>query len=152
MKNFLSVRYSFCRNHVIIFTNISSQIKKKEVMNLGNDSEIMTLDAKEIRNRIYAIRGKQVMLDSDLAELYRTQTKIFNQAVNRNIERFPERFRFRLTKEEFASLRSQIVTSNGRGGRRYMPFVRANGRGPLHRLRTLRKGMSGFCDYGGGAA
>ena len=121
-------------------------------MNLGNDSEIMTLDAKEIRNRIYTIRGKQVMLDSDLAELYRTQTKIFNQAVNRNIERFPERFRFRLTKEEFASLRSQIVTSNGRGGRRYMPFVRANGRGPLHRLRTLRKGMSGFCDYGGGAA
>lgn len=57
-------------------------------MNLENDSEIMTLDAKEIRNRIYTIRGKQVMLDSDLAELYRTQTKFFNQAVNRNIERF----------------------------------------------------------------
>ena len=123
MKNFLFVRYSFCRNHVIIITNISSKIKKKEVMNLENDSEIMTLDAKEIRNRIYTIRGKQVMLDSDLAELYRTQTKFFNQAVNRNIERFPERFRFRLTKEEFAALRSQIVTSNGRGGRRYMPFV-----------------------------
>ena len=48
-------------------------------MNLENDSEIMTLDAKEIRNRIYTIRGKQVMLDSDLAELYRTQTKFLTK-------------------------------------------------------------------------
>ena len=95
-------------------------------MTLENDSVIMILDAKERRNRIYTIRGKQVMLDSDLSELYRTQTKIFNQAVNRNIERFPERFRFQLTKEKFASLRSQIVTSNGRSGRRYMPLFLQN--------------------------
>jgi oligoribonuclease (3'-5' exoribonuclease) len=92
-------------------------------MFMENDSELVSIDANNIKRRIFTIRGKQVMLDSDLAELYRVQTKIFNQSVNRNIERFPEHFRFRLTKEEFASLRSQIVTSKGRGGRRYMPFV-----------------------------
>ena len=85
--------------------------------------EILSLDTGDIKSRIYTIRGKQVMLDSDLAELYQISTKAFNQSVNRNVERFPERFRFRLTKEEYTSLRSQFVTSNGRGGRRYMPFV-----------------------------
>lgn len=55
--------------------------------------------------------------------LYQVETKVFNQAVKRNIERFPERFRFQLTKEEYDSLRSQFVTSNGKGGRRYMPYV-----------------------------
>ena len=90
---------------------------------MENDTEVISLEAGDIKRRIFTIRGRQVMLDSDLAELYRIQTKIFNQSVNRNIERFPERFRFQLTKEEFTSLRSQIVTSKGRGGRRYMPFV-----------------------------
>lgn len=63
------------------------------------------------------------MLDSDLAMLYQVETKVFNQAVSRNIERFPENFRFQLTKEEFEALRSQIATSNGRGGRRYRPYM-----------------------------
>ena len=54
------------------------------------------------------IRGQQVMLDSDLAALYQVETKVFNQAVSRNIERFPENFRFQLTAEEYTSLRSQI--------------------------------------------
>ena len=63
------------------------------------------------------------MLDSDLAMLYQVETKVFNQAVSRNIERFPENFRFQLTKEEFDALRSQIATSNGRGGRRYRPYM-----------------------------
>ena len=85
--------------------------------------QTISLDANDIKRRILIIRGKQVMLDSDLAELYQIQSKAFNQSVNRNSERFPEHFRFRLTKEEYASLRSQFVTSNGRGGRRYMPFV-----------------------------
>lgn len=62
-------------------------------------------------------------MDSDLAMLYQVETKVFNQAVKRNIARFPEKFRFQLTKEEYDSLRSQIVTSNGKGGRRYMPYV-----------------------------
>ena len=64
------------------------------------------------------------MLDSDLAILYQVETKTFNQAVKRNIERFPENFRFQLKKEEYDSLRSQFVTSKeGRGGRRYLPYV-----------------------------
>lgn len=64
------------------------------------------------------------MLDSDLADLYGVPTKVFNQAVQRNAERFPDDFSFQLTPQEFAALRSQIVTSKvGHGGRRYLPFA-----------------------------
>ena len=80
-------------------------------------------DTKDIKSLIYVVRGQQVMLDSNLAMLYQVETKVFNQAVSRNIERFPENFRFQLTKEEFEALRSQIATSNGRGGRRYRPYM-----------------------------
>jgi ORF6N domain len=77
-----------------------------------------------IESRIYVVRGQNVMLDSELAELYEVTTKAFNQSVRRNRTRFPEDFMFQLTKDEDASLRSQIVTSKvGRGGRRYRPFV-----------------------------
>ncbi len=77
-----------------------------------------------IQNCIYLIRGQKVMLSTDLAELYGVSEKVLNQAVKRNAERFPDDFMFQLTAEEFADLRSQIVTSNvGRGGRRYVPFA-----------------------------
>ena len=77
-----------------------------------------------IERRIYVIRGQKVMLDADLAELYQVETRALNQAVNRNLDRFPQDFMFRLTAEEGESLRSQIVISNvGRGGRRYLPFA-----------------------------
>jgi hypothetical protein len=77
-----------------------------------------------IERRIYLVRGHKVMLDSELAELYQVSTKVFNQAVSRNRNRFPEDFMFQLTMEEDRSLRSQIVTSKvGRGGRRYRPYV-----------------------------
>ena len=76
----------------------------------------------DIKNMIYEIRGKQVMIDSDLAKLYQVETKVFMQSVKRNIKRFPENFMFQLDNEEYLSLRSQIVTSN-RGGRRYKPYV-----------------------------
>lgn len=66
----------------------------------------------DIKNMIYQVRGVQVMLDSDLAQLFNVETKVFNQAVKRNSERFPEDFMFQLTKIEYDSLRSQIVTSN----------------------------------------
>ncbi len=75
-----------------------------------------------IESRIYAIRGLQVMLDRDLAELYKVETKVFNQAVKRNIQRFPSEFRFQLSNDEDTDLRSQTVTSS-HGGRRYLPFV-----------------------------
>jgi len=78
-----------------------------------------------IHHKIYTLRGKQIMLDSDLAELYEVTTKIFNQAVKRNIERFPEDFMFQLTENEYVNLRSQFVTSSleQHGGRRYLPYV-----------------------------
>ena len=78
-----------------------------------------------IEKKIYLIRGHKVMLDSDLAELYGVSVKVLNQAVKRNISRFPEDFMFQLTKEEYDSLRSQIVTlKTGRGKhRKYLPYV-----------------------------
>ncbi|MCC6289914.1 MAG: ORF6N domain-containing protein [Chitinophagaceae bacterium] len=64
-----------------------------------------------IQNKIYEIRGQKVMLDFDLAELYNVETKVFNQAVKRNIESFPAEFMFKLDREEWEMMRSQIVTS-----------------------------------------
>lgn len=82
---------------------------------------------EEIKNLIYTIRGKQVMLDSDVAMLYHYETKNINKAVKRNIDRFPEEFCFQLTENEFQALRFQIGTSKQseefRGGRRYLPYV-----------------------------
>lgn len=79
-----------------------------------------------IKNKIYQVRGFQVMLDSELAEIYGIETKVFNQAVKRNEERFPESFRFQLTTDEEEALRSQIVTlkqlSRGQH-RKYKPYV-----------------------------
>ena len=81
----------------------------------------------DIKKMIYEIRGKQVMLDSDLAKLYQCKngTKSINQAVKRNIQRFPNDFYFQLTLEEYNSLKSQIGTSssNDYGGIRKMPYV-----------------------------
>ncbi|MDE3274963.1 MAG: ORF6N domain-containing protein [Verrucomicrobiota bacterium] len=91
-----------------------------------------------IRSRIFTIRGIQVMLDRDLAELYGVATKALNQAVKRNIERFPERYMFQLNKDDVANMRSQIVTLNSDnpgsilrsqivtsrwGGTRYLPYA-----------------------------
>ena len=81
---------------------------------------------EEIENLIYTIRGKQVMLDSDVANLYHYETKRINEVVNRNKQRFPERFCFQLTENEIKSLRSQFATlnKNGRGQhRKYLPYV-----------------------------
>lgn len=77
-----------------------------------------------IEKMIYVIRDHKVMLDKDLADLYEVETKVLNQAVKRNITRFPNDFMFQLTNDECDSLRSQIVTSKiGKGGRRYLPYV-----------------------------
>ena len=67
-------------------------------------------DIEVIKHRIYEVRGQRVMLDRDLAELYGVETKVLNQAVKRNIERFPEDFMFKLNKSEWVFLRSQFVT------------------------------------------
>ena len=75
-----------------------------------------------IQNKIYEIRGLRIMLDLDLAELYQVETRVLNQAVKRNIKRFPADFMFQLTPEEFSNLKSQFVTSSW-GGTRKMPFA-----------------------------
>ncbi|MFA6187756.1 MAG: ORF6N domain-containing protein [Sulfuricurvum sp.] len=100
--------------------------------------ELSTSIDDSIKNKIYTIRTMQVMVDSDLAELYGIETKVFNQAVKRNEDRFPSNFMFQLTYEEYESLRSQFVTldneevlrsqivtlENGRGKhRKYLPYV-----------------------------
>lgn len=81
------------------------------------------MELQVIQNKIYEVRGQKVMLDFDLAELYGSETKRLKEAVRRNLKRFPGDFMFELTKEEFESLRSQIASSNKRGGTRYMPFA-----------------------------
>jgi len=79
---------------------------------------------ESIANRIHLIRGHKVMLDRDLAELYRVEIRTLKQAVRRNIRRFPEDFMFELGKEEDDSLRSQTVTLKGRGQHtKYLPFA-----------------------------
>lgn len=116
---------------------------ENEVKDLEIQQEI---SSEEIKRLIYTIRGKQVMLDSDVARLYHYKTKVLNLTVRRNIERFPEEFCFQLTENEFETLRFQFGTSkqnesqnlrfqfetskqsteisnNLRGGRRYLPYV-----------------------------
>jgi hypothetical protein len=78
-----------------------------------------------IHHKIYALRGKQIMLDEDLAGLYQVETRRLNEQVKRNSERFPEDFMFQLSKEEYENLKSQFATSSlGQyGGRRKMPYA-----------------------------
>ncbi len=85
-------------------------------------SKSVHIPGEIVVNKIYVIRGIKAMIDRDLATLYEVETKVFNQAVKRNIDRFPEDFMFQLTKEEAANLRSQFVTSSW-GGARYLPFA-----------------------------
>ena len=75
-----------------------------------------------VTSKIYIVRNKKIMLDRDLAELYEVETRVLNQAVSRNMERFPGEFMFQLTPEEFEILKSQFVTSSW-GGTRKMPFA-----------------------------
>jgi hypothetical protein len=79
-------------------------------------------EAIPIKDLIHELRGQKVMIDSDLAKLYQVDTKVLNQAVKRNIKRFPDDFMFQLTKDEWGSLRSQIVTFED-DIRKYRPYV-----------------------------
>ena len=87
-------------------------------------SDNNSIHSQQISELIYTIRGRQVMLDSDLASLYRVETKNLNRAVKRNSERFPEKFCFQLTESEAVNLRFQFGTSSlHHGGRRYLPIA-----------------------------
>ena len=88
------------------------------------DNELIRVDNKDIKNLIYTIRNKQVMLDSDVVKLYNYETKFINLTVKRNKKRFPKEFCFQLQQKEFVNLRLQIATSSldnkdSYGGRRY---------------------------------
>jgi hypothetical protein len=96
---------------------------------MAKSKKLRLISAELVMNKIYFIRGQKVMLDRDLAEMYNVETKVLNQAVRRNIYRFPEDFMFQLKRAEFENLKSQFVTSSlstgkaGWGGVRKMPFV-----------------------------
>jgi hypothetical protein len=87
--------------------------------------KVVKIASEGIQNLIYFIRGQKVMLDYELADLYGVPTKALKQAVKRNLDRFPSDFMFEFTKDEFADLRSQIVTSSSSqwGGPRYAPMA-----------------------------
>jgi hypothetical protein len=88
------------------------------------EDSLELIAAPAIEKRILIVRGRQVMLDEDLADLYGVETRVLVQQVKRNAKRFPADFMFQLTKAEAGVLRSQIVISNdGPGGRRYAPYV-----------------------------
>jgi hypothetical protein len=80
------------------------------------------MELQIVQNKIFEVRGQRVMLDFHLAELYQIETKVLNQSVKRNIDRFPIDFMFQLSNKEFDNLKSQIVTSSW-GGKRKLPFA-----------------------------
>jgi hypothetical protein len=91
---------------------------------LDMPSKQLPIPVERIEKAIFLIRGHKVMLDADLAELYDVTTKRLNEQVRRNISRFPADFMFQLDAQEASALRSQFATSKeGRGGRRYLPYV-----------------------------
>ncbi len=101
--------------------------KNNNIVLINEKVNVVKYEIENITNLIYTIRGKQVMLDSDVAMLYHYPTKRINETVRRNIERFPENFCFKLNESEAENLRSQIATSSlekeNYGGRRYLPYV-----------------------------
>ena len=98
---------------------------KQKIIRMPSNQIIKNFNDNEIIEKIYIIRGQKVMLDRDLAEMYGVETGVLNQAVKRNISRFPEDFMFQLDNVEYKSLISQIVISKkeGRGGTRKLPFA-----------------------------
>jgi hypothetical protein len=97
----------------IIFTNLISKMMEMDL-----------ITRNELQTKIYTLRGFHVMMDRDLAQLYNVETKVLNQAVKRNSERFPSDFRFQLNSEEFENWKSQFVTSNAdKMGLRRPPYA-----------------------------
>ena len=102
--------------------------QEQDIATINEQLDGVKYETENIKNLIYTIRGKQVMLDSDVAMLYHYETKKINQTVKRNIERFPEKFCFKLTEEELNSMWSQIVTTskledNKYRSKKYLPYV-----------------------------
>jgi hypothetical protein len=90
---------------------------------MNNHNDDLALPEEAIIRKIYRIRGEKVIIDVDLAEMYRVSTKVLKQAVRRNLSRFPDDFMFVITKQEVDSLRSQFVTLKRGGHSKYLPFA-----------------------------
>lgn len=104
-------------------------------------TDLVLIDEKTIKDKMYYIRGEYVMIDSDLAKIYGYETRTFNQQVKNNIEKFEEDFMFRLTENEYSFLMSKNLTSKnniGRGGRRKLPYVFTEQ--GIYMLMTILKG------------
>ena len=98
--------------------------KENNIAPTDEELNVVTYETENIKNLIYCIRGKQVMLDSDVARLFEYETKDINRNVRNNIDRFPEYYCFQLTEEEYESLRCKFFTLKGRGQhRKYLPYV-----------------------------
>ena len=102
--------------------------EENNIAPINEELNVVTYETENIKNLIYTIRGKQVMLDSDVAMLYHYETKNVNKAMKRNIDRFPKDFCFQLTEDEFEILRFQFGTlnkkiNNGSVTRKYLPYV-----------------------------
>lgn len=114
--------YKLMNKDVILMDN-----ENNNIVPINEELNVTTYEVENIKNLIYTIRGKQVMLDSDVAMLYHYETKRINETVRRNQERFPSNFCFQLTDIETENLRSQIATSSlekeNYGGRRTLPYV-----------------------------
>lgn len=108
----------------IYLTSIYQKIKHPNMTKTSADQQELNISDELIFNQIYIMREQKVMLDSDLAALYGVETRVLNQAVRRNNDRFPGDFMFELTQSEYESLRSQIVTLKKRGTHsKYLPHV-----------------------------
>ena len=104
----------------------------------ASDNKVIVVDEYALRDKVYVIRGQQVMLDSDLADIYGYEVKYLNRQVKRNIERFPEDFMFQMTKEELEALRCQNVTANIDSMSRSLPYVFTEQ--GIYQLATVLKG------------
>ena len=128
-KSFFDINLHYSKFFCIFAPNWVHMAKKNEIAKVDTTT---IQPVEQIESLILTTRGKQVILDRDLAKLYGVETRVLNQAVQRNIERFPEDFMFQLSlkemretseNKEVAGLTSQIVISNKRGGQRYLPYL-----------------------------
>ena len=127
MTSMVSIDYKLDVKFCDIRLRLEDRMEKEDITLLEAETNDLcnVVEVGHIQNLIYVIRGKQVMLDSDLATLYQVETGALNRAVKRNENRFPEDFRFQLTKDEYTNLKCQngISSENEYGGRRTLPYV-----------------------------
>jgi len=120
------VTSNFSRSQIAILKNLilffSYPVLKRQIESMASNQIIKTLYESDIVERIYIIRGQKAMLDKDLAEMYGVEVKRLNEAIRRNISRFPDDFMFQVTKDEWENLKTQFATSSW-GGVRKLPFA-----------------------------